>query len=629
MLDHAKKVFQNGENMLFSLIASVLEKKVLTLEQLPATVTNGRAFALSGAIWLKEHFPVIAADVFIRWKSLFTELRAILIQLGLRDAYMNAFLAIESHGSDHSSHSKLQALKEFKAVESQLIESSILPVINVLYQQTVKAVASVIEESDIVLDYCFNIYNPQYHNPPKSQACGFAILSGADPLFFSIDNEKVFELLTQLAKAIYQMWHSPDQFNSVTEALSDALFPPTIRQLLLKPGISRLFICPDVDLLCFPIDQLPLKDDDSGMVKSLYEVVSVTLLSSPRELIRKQSMALLRTTSKCTVTQQESSTSSDDDQVVHHMQMLDIKDNSTQAPSVIDSQIECESVTHSQSELKPVNNRKEPSNSSTSTAECYIFADPDFNHQLHTEHESGLKSLLCTLDAFFGISTQDKKESILSLPHSQKEAENIQTLLSLNGKLVVNQPIVGSEATLSRILKIKSPYLLHIATHGYASKQVSTGYRGNFWTDNSSGILLAGAAVFREGRYNKMDPKAGTGHMNAIAACGMQLDNTRLVFISACESSVGSRPTQEMPNSFTQAIRAAGSDSVISTLWTITDEEAIEFVSFFYDHLVNKPQCRPSEALSYAKLMMKNTGKSMFYWGAFVCNGLDIPLFPA
>ena len=83
---------------------------------------------------------------------------------------------------------------------------------------------------------------------------------------------------------------------------------------------------------------------------------------------------------------------------------------------------------------------------------------------------------------------------------------------------------------------------------------------------------------------------------------------------------------QEMPDSFTQALRAAGAETIISTLWAVSDTETSEFVTYFYDRLVNIPLCRPSEALCYAKTMMKQKGESMFHWGSYTCQGLDRPL---
>ena len=580
--------------MLLSLIATLVKNGVLSLDELPGTVTNFREFVLSGALSLKEKFIVASVDAIVRWKSFFTELRAIFIQVGLRHAYQSAFLLLEKHATEDPPSKIAQPLEQFKAIECQLLQSSIVQVINALYQQKVADIQAVLNESDIILDYVFSVYNPEYHDPPKSQACGIVITPCGDPLLFCIDDAVTFNLLSQLPKAVFEVWKSGGCHPTMKE-LADVLFPSSVCELLFKSKVKRVFICADSYLLCFPIDQLPTTDTH-GITKPLNEWFSISFLSSPRELLRKSTVKQLR-------------------------EMLQLHDSSEEVSKMSNEQVIVEG------ESKPnLVSTNQVTDFIPNNLKCYIIANPNFKLEKPSEpgHVLSFKSMLSSLDSLFGFS-KTFEDDISDLPASQKEAENVHLLLSMNDKLVVEQPITGSEATISRLFNIQSPFVLHLATHGYAEKH-SVRYRGNFWTDNSSGVLLAGASTFRNKLYDKIDPKAGTGHMSAVAACGMQLSNTRLVFISACDSSVGSKPTHEMPNSLTQAIRAAGAETVIATLWIVSDSETAEFVSYFYDHLVNTPQCRPSEAVCYAKQAMKEAGKSMFYWGAFMCYGLDNPL---
>ena len=264
-----------------------------------------------------------------------------------------------------------------------------------------------------------------------------------------------------------------------------------------------------------------------------------------------------------------------------------------------------------------------------SSLECFIVANPDYRHECTDTQTSSSPSWKLWLESFAGLlgsAAQSECHRIPELKGSQSEAEVVHRILGTNPSFNVHPLLTQKEATISAVLSLKSPHVLHIATHGYTSKQESTQYHGNFWADESSGILLAGAQTFLDKKFEKMDVKAGTGHMSSIAMCGMQLEQTRLAFVSACVSSVGSRPIQEMPDSITQALRAAGAQTIISTLWIVTDSEATEFVTYFYDCLMNSPKCRPSEAVSYAKAMMKQNGRSMFHWGAYVCHGLDNPV---
>ena len=77
-----------------------------------------------------------------------------------------------------------------------------------------------------------------------------------------------------------------------------------------------------------------------------------------------------------------------------------------------------------------------------------------------------------------------------------------------------------------------------------------------------------------------------------------------------------------------QAFHASGAQTVISTLWEVEDSLTADFASFFYNQLMEKPLCRPSEALTLAKKLVKNKQESPSAWGAFVCSGIDHPLLP-
>ena len=133
--DQALSVFHSGESIALSLLATLLEGNILSLDELPSSITNCRKLALSGALWLKDHFPKDAADVFIRWKSLFTELRATLIRLGLRDCYREAFQAIETHTlkGDEGGRQRYQVQSAFQAKEKKFFQEFSLSAIKALY----------------------------------------------------------------------------------------------------------------------------------------------------------------------------------------------------------------------------------------------------------------------------------------------------------------------------------------------------------------------------------------------------------------------------------------------------------------------------------------------------------------
>ena len=602
--------------MALSLLATLLEGNILSLDELPSSITNCRKLALSGALWLKDHFPKDAADVFIRWKSLFTELRATLIRLGLRDCYREAFQAIETHAlkGDEGERQRYQVQSAFQAKEKKFFQEFSLSAIKALYSQDYDSVAGALQDSDVAIDYTFKIYNPEHRNPPQNQACVVIILPQKPPMIISISDSLVYDLLQKWPEAIYKLWYSQEEeFKQVTKALSDILFPDAVRRILLDPVVTRVFISPDADLMCFPIDQLPISDSD-GSCLPLYERVSISILSSPRELLRDSTVMKLR---------HSCSQGSTVDNKKSGQSLSREEEPKNPAP---DGEATQSQAADPKAGLHELAEEVAKLQLAESNRECFIVANPDFKLECAGQPSSSWKQWLGSFSALLGSAGQSESRTIRELTDSQKEAESVHHILSQNSILVVHPPLTQKEATISAMLEFKSPYILHLATHGYTSKQESIHYHGNFWTDESSGVLLAGAQTFLDKKFEKMDIRAGTGHMNSIAMCGMQLEGTHLVYVSACDSSVGSRPSQEMPASITHALRAAGAQTIISTLWIVSDAQATEFATYFYEQLMARPDSSPSEALSYAKALMKQKGHSMFHWGAYVCHGVDCPL---
>ena len=620
-VDQGLRIFHSGESMVLSLLATVLERNTLSLDQLPSSISNCRKLALSGAMCLKDKFPNEAADAFIRWKSFFSEFRSILIRLGLGECYRDAFKAVETFVSKGEGSDKQQAFKSFRASESQCFRKYSLSVVKAMYDHSYSKVSEALSESDVAIDYIFKIYNPEHHNPPQQQACIVVITPKDPPVVVSISDKVVQDLMQKWPEAIYKLWQSNvEEFDAISKSLSDALFPEPVRKVLLNPLVQRAFISPDTDLMCFPIDQLPIHDEQDGSTLPLYQRVAVSILSSPREILRDATVKQLLKLNFESAKDPEKGKGSHDSEA-----------SSTEGSGAA---VEQDAMRCGKSQEYMTGNQKREELAqdlsnlqvSDSKLKCFLVANPDYKLECTSESNSSWKTWLGTFGSILGSSSQPISSPIHELKGTEKEAEEVYQLLCSRENYEVCPPITEKKATISAVLDLNSPHILHLATHGYSSKRESAAYHGNFWSDESSGILLAGAQTFREKKFDRIDTRAGTGHMNCIAICGLQLEGTRLVYISSCDSSVGARPSQEMPASVTHAMRASGAETVISTLWKISDTEAVEFATLFYGRLMKKPECRPSEALSYAKAVMHQQGHSMFHWGAYMCHGIDSPI---
>lgn len=103
---------------------------------------------------------------------------------------------------------------------------------------------------------------------------------------------------------------------------------------------------------------------------------------------------------------------------------------------------------------------------------------------------------------------------------------------------------------------------------------------------------------------------------------------TRLVYLSSCRSSYGFVGHGEALSSLAQGFRIAGSQTVIATLWPVSDDIGRKMAVHFYFY-VRQPGMRPSLALQAAKQKLRKEAcyEHWYDWAGFLCIGTDTPLF--
>lgn len=211
---------------------------------------------------------------------------------------------------------------------------------------------------------------------------------------------------------------------------------------------------------------------------------------------------------------------------------------------------------------------------------------------------------------------------IPQLPGTEKEVKSVTA--TLKGLGLSATTLYGKEATETKMKAIKSPDILHIATHGYFLADVSKmetskvlGIDISAAKDNPllrSGLLLANCDnVFDE---NYRAAGADNGVLTAYEAMTLNLDKTDLVVLSACETGLGSVKQGEGVYGLQRAFLIAGAKSIIMSLWSVSDEATMELMIMFYSNYAktgNKQQ-----AFADAQKKLKAKYKEPFYWSAFV-----------
>ena len=195
--------------------------------------------------------------------------------------------------------------------------------------------------------------------------------------------------------------------------------------------------------------------------------------------------------------------------------------------------------------------------------------------------------------------------------------------------------LTGREALKTRLRDIRSPRVLHLATHGYTLARASpgelkrtdqrlrqtdselAGRYGNLASspDLRSGLALAGANTWLE--HGDPGPLAETGLLTVADVIGLELSGTEMVVLSACDTGVGEITAVDGHLSLRAAFLRAGAKTVVASLWKVPDRPTCDLMTEFYELLARGHG--PASALRTVQLAHHAVGDPVLNWGAFVC----------
>ena len=593
----ALEAFVLGEEVHLNILTLQAKRGVWTFEEIPSFISTTRNDILLTAFALRELDTMLLPRVLVRWKCFYSELRAMLLYFGLKNDYARSFNSIDSLRRDLTvtKETKAQAftsiMKQHQQGQKLILEKWGPYLISLLFQQSLEMVQRVLEPNELILDITLigtiaeDIDKPELTGallliPPKGN-CIFEIANFNDLGHLSQEWSKELTETFNCLESDKQVYHQQSA-DKIGAKIRNIIFPFKIESVISCKDVSCLYICPDMPLNNLPLHLLPWADG-----KLLFEICSISYLSCCREVLRKWCISAVQS---------------------YHIPEEDADVNPVCGNATI---------TKSLIEHNPVTN--------SINMDCVIFANPDFDLQ----SDSADSNLWEILKQSLGLISKEHKKKVKPLAKSLQEADEISYLFSIANEGVI-KPVVfsGRNATILNTLQVKSPLILHFSTHGFSQPSGDSIYGGNFWTDMTTGLALAGINTYRFEDTTKILPDAGTGELTATAVCGMDLKRTRLVYLSTCVSSIGFVAVGESVGSLSQAFRAAGAETVIATLWPVMDDAARKFAIYFYDAL-SKPQTKPSEAIDRARQQLRQEVgfEHWFYWGPFVSIGYNSPLF--
>jgi CHAT domain-containing protein len=260
------------------------------------------------------------------------------------------------------------------------------------------------------------------------------------------------------------------------------------------------------------------------------------------------------------------------------------------------------------------------------------------------------------------------------LPGTAIEGQRIATLLGV-------VPWLQGEV-LERALKAHaSPWILHLATHGCflsdqdIQPQATAGVgqlRGPGMENPMLRSFLPTSGFNTWQKQGHLPEEAEDGMLTAEDVTGMNLHGTALVVLSACDTGMGALKPGEGVYGLRRAFVLAGAQTLVMSLWKVSDLATAVLMERFYTHLMDRDQAvGRDEALRLAQedlrqvtvgelranwpleeLIARLTGEDAerqfamrawlrdrpdaerpfdhpYFWGAFICQGQTAPLSPA
>ncbi|WP_282134733.1 CHAT domain-containing protein [Seonamhaeicola maritimus] len=213
------------------------------------------------------------------------------------------------------------------------------------------------------------------------------------------------------------------------------------------------------------------------------------------------------------------------------------------------------------------------------------------------------------------------------LPGTLNEVQELQNLFGSNNKKY--NSLTKTEATEEAFKKLKgnSPSVLHIATHGFFFENLPQEERSQLEYSPElvykasedplmrSGLILAGANYAWQKGSNPYETENGI--LTALEISNLDLSNTDMVVLSACETGLGDIDGSEGVYGLQRAFKMAGVDIIVMSLWEVPDAETAEFMQLFYSNWLTGLKVR--DAFNKTQRTMSNKYKDApEKWAAFV-----------
>jgi CHAT domain-containing protein/tetratricopeptide (TPR) repeat protein len=193
----------------------------------------------------------------------------------------------------------------------------------------------------------------------------------------------------------------------------------------------------------------------------------------------------------------------------------------------------------------------------------------------------------------------------------------------------------ASERNLKYLIEQRFASVLHIATHGFAysssspkiidddatSEEVLLGddmFKRNPNSMIRCGLFFSGANLTWLGRGDSLySITHEDGILTAYELSKLDLSQTKLAVLSACETGIGFVNPYEGTYGLLRALKLAGVDNMIVSLWKVPDDATMELMTLFYTE-ISKTR-NPVTSFEHAQRTMRvNHPDKPEKWAGFV-----------
>jgi len=208
------------------------------------------------------------------------------------------------------------------------------------------------------------------------------------------------------------------------------------------------------------------------------------------------------------------------------------------------------------------------------------------------------------------------------------ESEFIQGLLAQNRTTSVLYSGNNGNEESFKALSGRKTAVIHLATHGFFIEDIENNYQekerlerlggGQRAVENPlfrSGLVLAGA----NNAWSNM-PVEGVedGILFAEEIAKLNLLGAGVVVLSACETGLGTVNNSEGVFGLQRAFKLAGADTLIMSLWSVSDEATSIMMREFYRSWLSGKSKHEAFVQAQRTLRTDSRFTSPYYWAAFV-----------